>query len=239
MVLVSVIIPIYNHAHTLDDCLGTLVWQAYEQDLQVIIVNDGSTDDFEGELKKVYNKYPQVAALNPIIINQENKGAPAARNRGAREATGEYIIFLDADTFSYPGMIERLRLILEDNPHASYAYSRLRYGWKKIRSNKFDPELLKKINYIDVTSLIRKKDIIPFDESLRRFQDWDLWLTMLEQNKTGVFVPEVLYRKIVRGRENISTWIPRFIYKLPWKTDCIKKYERAREIILKKHHLSN
>ncbi len=237
MTLVSVIIPVYNHAHTLAACLNALVYQTREQDLEVIIVDDGSTDNIENELKNIFEKYPKISALKPQIIHQENKGAPNARNRGANMATGEYIIFVDADTVSYPGMIAKMRQALENYPSASYAYSRLRYGWKQIKSHRFDAELLKKINYIDVTSLIRKKDFIKFDESLKRFQDWDLWLTMLEQNKTGIFLPEVLYKKIVWGRRNISTWIPSFMFKLPWKTEKIKKYELAKNIILKKHHL--
>lgn len=78
----------------------------------------------------------------------------------------------------------------------------------------------------------------PFDTSLKRFQDWDLWLTLLERNKTGVFIPEVLYEKVVGTREGISTWLPCFMYLLPWKSREVKKYEFARQIIAKKHHLS-
>jgi hypothetical protein len=60
---------------------------------------------------------------------------------------------------------------------------------------------------------------------------------MLEQGKTGVFVPEILYKKIVGGRVGISNWLPSFVYKLPWKTKSVEKYKNAKEIIVKKHNL--
>jgi hypothetical protein len=135
-------------------------------------------------------------------------------------------------------MLIKMLSALQNNPQASYAYSRFKFGWKKMKSHEFEPELLKKINYIDTTSLIRRADfpIGGFDESLKRFQDWDLWLTMLVNKKTGVFVPEVLFKKIVNGRRGISSWLPSFIFKLPWKTKKVLEYKKAKEVILKKHN---
>ena len=104
-------------------------------------------------------------------------------------------------------------------------------------SRPFSAEKLKELNYIDVTALIRRNQAVPFDQKIKRFQDWDLWLTMLEQNKTGIFVPEILYKKAVGVRQGISQWLPRFVYKLPWKIKAVKEYEAAREIVLQKHGL--
>ncbi len=240
--MISVVIPVYNHAHTLKKCILGLVNQTYRL-LEIIIVNDGSTDDFlrtastvEGILKTQNIEYK--------IINQKNAGAPAARNRGWRESKGDYVIFYDADIIAQPIMLQKMHDALTHNPTVSYSYSQFRFGWKKIKAQEFDADDLRQNNYVNTVSLIRRSALVevfgsnnPWDENLKRFQDWDLFLTLLENNKTGVFVPEVLYGVRVSGRIGISSWLPSFIYRLPWKTTQVKKYEAAREIIARKHGL--
>jgi len=230
---ISVIIPVYNHAHTLARSLSTLEKQTLSAK-EVIIIDDGSTDNFDDVVKNFES------FLKIKILKQTNKGANAARNFGLQFATGDYVIFWDADTVAVPKMLEKMITAIENNPKVSYAYSQYRFGWKKMRSHIFDPVLLKKINYIDGTSLVRRTDLPTggCDASLKRFQDWDLWLTMLENKKTGIFVPEVLYKKITWGRKGISSWLPSFMFRLPWKTRAVKEYEEAREIIARKHKLS-
>ena len=104
------------------------------------------------------------------------------------------------------------------------------------KASSFDKNFLKQNNYIDTTSLIRRSDFPGFDESLKRFQDWDLWLAMLEQGKKGIFIPKVLYKKII-SNGGISFWLPSFVYRLPWKIGKVKKYEEARAIVARKHGL--
>ncbi len=257
--LISVIIPVYNHAHTLKRTIESIFRQTYRP-LEVIIVNDGSTDNFAEVIKDclLLTEGDNIGGGSALsVITQSNLGAAAARNNGFANSKGEYVIFWDADTLANPQMLQQMYAYLQKFPDASYAYSQFKFGWKKIKSQNFDAAKLKQINYIDTTSLIRRSALSvltviptaveeslsntvgPFDVSLKRFQDWDLWLTMLEQGKTGVFIPEVLYEKTVGSREGISNWLPSFVYQLPWKTKQVKKYETAREIILKKHHLSS
>lgn len=248
--MISVIIPVYNHAHTLKRSVESIFNQTYRP-LEVIVVNDGSTDNFAEVIKEclLLTEGDCIGAGSVLsVISQINSGAPAAKNRGFAQSKGEYVIFWDADTLAHPQMLEKMFVALQKNPQASYAYSQFKFGWKTIKSNSFAADKLKKINYIDTTSLIRRValnchpeqsegslSVCPFDTSLKRFQDWDLWLTMLEQGKTGVFIPEVLYEKVVGSREGISTWLPSFFYRLPWKTGEVKKYEQAKEVIMKKH----
>jgi glycosyltransferase involved in cell wall biosynthesis len=241
MSVISIIIPVYNHAYTLRRTLESIHAQTYRP-LEVIVVNDGSTDDFEGVVEEIKTEIQKDnLSLSLKIINQTNRGASAARNSGFKEANGHYVIFWDADTVGETGMIAKLKRALDEHPEASYAYSQFKFGWKKMKSQPFKAEDLKRYNYIDTTSLIRRGTLDslpagePFDESLRRFQDWDLWLTLLEQGKTGIFVPEGLYTKIVHGRNGISGWLPRFMYMLPWKTKRVRAYEAARQIIAQKH----
>jgi len=226
--LVSVVIPIYNCQFPVKKILGYVFDQSYK-DVEVIIVDDGSNPPVS---------LPSEFGAKVRLISQENMGAPAARNRGAYQAKGDYIIFWDADIMPKKTFLQALVQALEDNLQASYAYCNYYFGLKEMKAQKFNPEKLKENNYIHTSSLIRKKDLVSWDEDLYRLQDWDLWLTMLEQRKVGVWVDQGLY--YIVGRGTMSFWLPKFAYKKPWKfLPGIKKrvedYEKAREIIFKKH----
>lgn len=235
--IISIIIPVYNHAHCLERCFFSLSRQTYRP-LEIIVVNDGSTDKFHDVMNNVVKKLNTKHKTKNIrikIIEQKNLGAPSARNRGFAESSGEYVIFWDADTIARPDMLEKMLFALESHPEASYVYSQYRFGWKKIKSRAFNADSLRKNNFIDTTSLIRRTDVLLFDESLKRFQDWDLWLTMSENGKIGILISEVLFSKIVTGRIGYSKWLPSFFYRLPWKTRAVREYEAARQVILRKH----
>jgi glycosyltransferase involved in cell wall biosynthesis len=234
--LVSIIIPVFNHAQTIERSFRSALEQRYRP-FEVILVDDGSIDDLQSKISNL-KLWAQTARVEFTMVRQENKGAPAARNRGFKESRGEYVIFWDADTLAKKDMLEKLIEQLSKHSEASFSYSQFRFGWKKIRSQKFDLAALKKCNYIDTTSLIRREDFCGFDESLKRFQDWDLWLTLAEKGKKGVFVPEVLFKKIVSGRKGMSLWLPSFLYRLPWQLQMQKDYKKAKAIICAKHHLS-
>lgn len=89
----SVIIPVYNSEKTLKRCLDSLLEQRWE-DVEVILINDGSSDR-SGEIIRAYsNRYPNIRT-----VTQENSGVSAARNRGLDEAKGTYITFVDSDDY--------------------------------------------------------------------------------------------------------------------------------------------
>lgn len=232
MRLISIIIPVYHHEKALPKALASIAAQTYKN-IEVIIVDDGSKpglqlSDFRLQLR---------------LMRQEHRGAPAARNRGFRESKGEYVIFWDADIIAEPEMLEKMLAALDAEPEANYAYSNFNFGRKKMPARAFDAQALKKNNYINTVSLIRRSAAIPWDESLKRFQDWDYWLMMLEQGKTGVWVPEFLYRAIPH-RGGISAWLPSFAYRAPWKylpgiSKKVVAYNVARQRIVEKHHLDH
>lgn len=234
--LVSIIIPIYNQAEIISLTVDSILNQSYKN-LEVIIVNDGSTDNILSIIDEIGNKI-QEAGYNFQFINQNNAGAPTARNVGFNKSTGDYVIFLDADTIMEKNMIEDMVFVLDNNQTISYVYSGLKYGWKKFNSRTFDPDILKINNYIDTSSLIRRIDFPGFDISLKRFQDWDLWLTMLEKNKIGFYLPKILYKKITIGRPGMSRWLPSIVYRLPFKIEAVRRYEAAKDIVRKKHQLN-
>lgn len=108
--LISIIIPVYNSASSIVRCLDSIYNQESKYNIEVIVIDDGSTDSTIDKL----TKHPQ--SLN--IIRQENKGPAAARNRGIEAATGEYLAFLDADDYWLPGFLDHTVAFLEQHPEA-------------------------------------------------------------------------------------------------------------------------
>lgn len=108
---VSIIVPVFNSDKYLEDCLDSLVQQTH-MDLEIICVDDGSTDDSLSILHEYSDKDPRVVALNKI---NDGKGAAGARNLGLESATGEYVMFLDSDDFFEADMVEKMVSAAEEN----------------------------------------------------------------------------------------------------------------------------
>lgn len=91
---ISIIVPVYNVEKYIEDCLNSILNQNTEFKIEVIIINDGSTDNSMDIIYSYENKFKKF-----IIIEQENKGLSNARNTGLKAASGEYILFLDSDDY--------------------------------------------------------------------------------------------------------------------------------------------
>ena len=98
---ISIIIPIYNTEKYLKQCLDSLIEQTFK-DIEIICVNDGSTDNSKNILEKFAAEDNRF-----VILNQENQGASRARNKAINLAKGDYILFLDSDDFFAPQMLEK------------------------------------------------------------------------------------------------------------------------------------
>ena len=106
--LVSVIIPVYNSGKYIEQCIQSALTQTW-QNIELIIVDDGSTDGSLAIIAKYENDRVK-------IFSQENKGSGAARNKGLAEARGEYIQFLDSDDLLSPDKIEKQLTLLLQHP---------------------------------------------------------------------------------------------------------------------------
>ena len=104
----SVIIPVYNKSQTIAESIDSVLNQT-DNDFELIIVNDGSTDD----LGKVLERFTEI-----IVINQENGGVSRARNAGIKAASGEYVCFLDADDLWFPHHLAEFGSLLKKYPDA-------------------------------------------------------------------------------------------------------------------------
>ena len=110
----SIIIPLYNKAPYIRKALETVCAQTY-RDYEIIVVNDGSTDDSA----LVAESYLQHAeGICYTIISQDNAGVATARNRGVKHASGQYMAFLDADDWWEPDYLARMAELIADYPQA-------------------------------------------------------------------------------------------------------------------------
>ena len=111
MVKVSIIVPFYNVEKYIKKCLETLVNQTL-QEIEILLVNDGSKDNSEQIAKEYCEKYPEKI----IYLEKENGGLSDARNYAIPQAKGEYIAFLDSDDYVELDMYEKMyKLAKEDN----------------------------------------------------------------------------------------------------------------------------
>ena len=200
--LVSVVIPAYNRAALIGESLESVYAQTYEP-LEVIVVDDGSSDDLASALS------PYLDRGLRLIRHEVNKGAPAARNTGIAEAKGEFIAFLDSDDLWEPDKTARqVSALLASGPETALVYS----GIRKIDQNGkflgFKNPAKKGSIYLDLlannwigstsTALVRASALTRvggFDVTLRSRQDLDLWLRIAREFTVDfVDAPLVIYR---------------------------------------------
>jgi len=231
--LISIVIPTWNHERELMACLKSLDEQTYRS-FEVIIVDDASTDGTAGRLSRASVSFPLT-----VIAQTARRGASAARNAGAKQAKGSLLLFVDADEILRPHALQRMAEELAKHPEAAFAYAAFRFGWKLFRSRPFDAAALRNAPYIHTTALLRKEFFPGFDERLKKFQDWDLWLTIAERGGTGVWISDELFAVAVR-RTGMSRWLPSFMHRIPWPVMGwtpreILRYRKWEGIVKRKH----
>ena len=106
--MISVIIPMYNSKDTIKSAIESVLNQTYKEPIEIIVVNDGSKDGCEKIVEKMIINNQTNRTIK--LINKPNGGVSSARNRGIKEANGEYIAFLDSDDMWHP---QKLELVLE------------------------------------------------------------------------------------------------------------------------------
>ncbi len=107
MVKISVVVPVYNTASTLPRCLDSVLGQTFT-DFEIIIVNDGSTDESHAVIASYAATHPEI-----VVVTQENQGLGAARNAGIRAARGTYIACVDSDDLIDSTMLEKMLRAVE------------------------------------------------------------------------------------------------------------------------------
>ncbi len=219
--IVSVIIPVYNIERYLAATLDSLMAQTY-RNLEVLLIDDGSTDASGAICIEYAQKYPVMR-----YIRQQNRGVSAARNRGIREATGDYLMFLDSDDFFEPDMIEAcFRANAGHNADVvifGMFFDTVKNGKLKSRTVRSHEDAvvtretfkdrywdLFRANYLTPTwNKLYKRSVVAdhklsFDEKLSNFEDLLFTLDCLAHVDKAVIVSRPYYHYCKRERQSLS-----------------------------------
>lgn len=202
--VISVVIPCYNHGKYIDEAIQS-VKEYKGKDYEIIIIDDGSTDDLTNKRLK------ELKDEGYNVTFQENQGVSKARNNAVRFAKGKYILPLDADNKIKPDFIMKAIKILDANSSISIIYSdRQLFGNSKgiDKSGRFELPFLIKQNYIDACAVYRKKvweEVGGYDENLplKFWEDWEFWLSAAEKGFRFFYISEALF--YYRVHENSLT----------------------------------
>jgi len=192
---VSVVIPCYNYARYLPEAVASVLAQTFT-DVEIVIVDDGSTDDSLAVAERLAAAHPGRIR----VIAQPNAGQPAiSRNRGIAEARGTYVLCLDADDKIAPTMLERCVDLLDARPEIAIAYTDRRDfdGVEAIvQAGDYDFSRLRFANHISYCALFRRtvwEAVGGYRTNVKGCEDWDLWVAAGARGHFGARIPEPLF----------------------------------------------
>lgn len=210
---VSVIIPFYNVQEYILDCLSSIENQKYRE-IEVICVNDGSTD----ESQRILQEFILCSNMEIKLINQDNLGAPNARNTALKYCKGDYIQFLDADDILFPMKIDNQIKLAEQNNFPDLiigSYKSIDLESNLISKTTYNPsvnydlwENLICTNLGNTCSNLFKSDIfknkIKWDETLKSSQEYNLMFTLLKKRISIIFDSQINTFIRIRPHGSIS-----------------------------------
>lgn len=193
--LVSVVIPVFNREGRLGDSLDSVVSQSYAN-IELILVDDGSSDGTLRELERFRDKHPELRiVVHPL---DENRGQATARNRGAEEASGELLLFHDSDDLLAVDAVSRMVGTLTASPESGWAapltvqqgeVNRL-FGFEHV-----DPAIAVSRSQFTICAMLRREmfeTLGGFNEAMRHgLEDWEFWIRALSHGYRPVQLPEV------------------------------------------------
>jgi glycosyltransferase involved in cell wall biosynthesis len=229
---VSVVVPSYNAASYLPDSIESVIAQTYTG-WELVIVDDGSTDD----TPSVIRPYAERLQDKLRYVYQSNRGLPAARNTGIRNARGEFIALLDADDVYLPSRLERGVALMDSDPEIGLLHARVAridarnvvvskpvHRAKYLSGNIAHHVFTRRAHLLCPTILFRKSCVDQvgfFDETMRATEDRDLWFRIAEHYRVG-YIDEILaYYRLSPGA--MSRDLQRM---LTWQLYFVNKYRR-------------
>jgi glycosyltransferase involved in cell wall biosynthesis len=230
---VSVVIPTHNYANFVSEAIESALGQTLRPH-EVIVVNDGSTDET-----------PQVLAefSEPVrAVHLQNRGVCAARNEGATLATGDLLAFLDADDIWLPTKLEKQAQRFLDDPEIGLVHCGVQHV--NLAGHAVRTLLDGMEGWVAIDLLLARRNVIlgggsgmmvsraafevvgGFDTRLTHAEDWDLWYRLASRYKVG-FVPEVLLHYRLHDRNTVPYRIPTSSWCKQTERDIMVAYQKA------------
>lgn len=221
---ISVIVPCYNHAHYLVECIDSILAQT-SKDWECIIVNDGSTDNTAEIAREQADRDDRIT-----VLNKDNAGLSEARNSGIKQARGIYILPLDADDKIAPDYISKALSIFDDTPETDLVYCNADFF-----GDVNEPWYIKEFslynlaisNVIFCSAVYRKsawQKVNGYDKNLHRgLEDWEFWISILKNNGRVHKLEETLFFYRKKNESMVSLMDPAYI-------------DYARDYTVRKHY---
>lgn len=248
--LISIIVPCFNQAQYLNECLQSVFDQTYTN-WECIIINDGSYDNTNEIAKNWVLKDTRF-----VYLNKENSGICDTRNKGIEVAKGKYILPLDADDKISENYIETCinEFIINPNTQLVYANAK-KFGVVNIDWNlpKFDYQNLLDFNMIYCSAVFKKTDwqkIGGYDQNMKQgFEDWEFWIRLLNNNSKVVKCNNAYFYYRIKENSrttnlnqdlNLKTNLKKYIYfKHKEKYSKLNEFELFEENKILKNKLEN
>ena len=207
--ILSIVIPCFNHGNYLDEALASLPDKT-AMDYELIIVDDGSTDPI------TVAKFDELRKNGYRIISHANRGLAYSRNAGIAQSKGRYILPLDADNkICLPGLVNTLALL--ENGNYDIVYGKPKFFGEDIPSRKFTPkpfngDELFLGNYIDACAVFKKEvweRVGGYDEKMpfQGNEDWEFWLRAYLQGYRFRFLDEECFEYRISGNSMLGSII--------------------------------
>ncbi|WP_256013239.1 glycosyltransferase family 2 protein [Desertivirga xinjiangensis] len=248
MTLVSIIVPVYNVSAYIDRCISSILNQSFKE-FQLILIDDGSTDDSFSISKKHAQEDKRI-----VLAGQPNKGVSAARNKGIGLAEGTYICFIDADDWVEPNYLECLipstlsndtQLVISN---INYVYKNKtvpasKHNREMLEADRFEPHDFFEANEFVLTNApvnklfkteVIVKNKISFKEDLRNGEDFIFVLEYALQCQKIIFVNDYTYNYRRTGQDSTTLAYNDNFYSDVKKTKdayfaIIERYEAVTE----------
>ena len=236
---ISVIVPMYNAEKTIERCINSILKQTISA-FEIVLINDGSTDRTEDIVRKLQNEKSNIK-----YFYKENSGVAETRNYGIEKAQGDYIIFVDADDYIEPNLIEKVFKYIENN------IEMVKFKLKKIDTNgkeleKIDGPVFNKKNGEDAFDILYYQDTLIdspcvylikrslFTDNRLEFkgkyhEDFGLMPILIALSKSIVSIPDYLY--VYVQEENSITRNEDYQKTIQKMEDVLFHYDRMLKII--------